>query len=343
MTALIFLGALIAPLFYAMNNHIDKVLLEKYFKDDGGVGTLMMFSSLLSAAILPILLYIEPAAMQIGMVEAATLVFVGFLNIVLLFCYLKAMDEEEPTVVIIFYQLVPAIGLFLGYVVLGETVSVTQLVAMALVIAGASVMTIASDTDGKFTIKFKTLGYMLIASFCWAGESTLFKMVALEENVVRSLFWESLSLASFGVVMFAFIPSYRKSFLAVFKTEPDKSAIDYGALLKELHIDADLSKQTSLNRRLLKSKARKVISLNFLNEALYMAGNAAASVMVVKILVGINLMMNSFQPIFVFAIGLVLNKFWPGIATEQSGGRIWQKVIAIILTGVGVFLIGDWE
>lgn len=308
MTALIFLGALIAPLLYAINNHIDKVLLEKYFKDDGGVGTLMMFSSLLSAAILPILLYIEPAAMQIGLVEAATLIFVGFLNIVLLFCYLKAMDEEEPTVVILFYQLVPVIGLFLGYVVLGETVSVTQLVAMALVIAGASVMTIASDTDGKFTIKFKTLWYMLIASFCWAGESTLFKWVALEENVVRALFWENLSLASFGAVMFAFIPSYRKSFLAVFR-----------------------------------SNSKKVISINVFNEATYMAGNVAASVMVMKILVGINLMMNSFQPIFVFVIGLALNKFWPGIATEQSGGRICQKVIAIILTGTGVFLIGDWE
>jgi len=308
MTSLIFLGALIAPLFYAMNNHIDKVLLEKYFKDEGGVGTLMMFSSLLSAAILPILLYIEPAAMQIGVVEAVTLIFVGFLNIVLLWCYLKAMDDEEPTVVIIFYQLVPAIGLFLGYVVLDEMVSVTQLVAMVLVIAGASVMTIASDSDGKFTIKFKTLGYMLIASFCWAGESTLFKMVALEENVIRSLFWENLSLASFGIVMFVLLPSYRKNFMAVFR-----------------------------------SNSKRVISINVFNEVTYMAGNAAASIMVVKILVGINLMMNSFQPLFVFVIGLVLNKFCPGIATESSGGRIWQKVIAIILTGAGVYLIGDWE
>lgn len=308
MTALIFLGALIAPLCYAMNNHIDKVLLEKYFKDDGGVGTLMMFSSLLSAAILPILLFIEPAAMQIGLVEAATLIFVGFLNIVLLFFYLKAMDEEEPTVVIIFYQLVPAVGLFLGNVVLDETVSMTQLAAMALVIAGASVMTIASDSDGKFTIKFKTMWYMLIASFCWAGESTLFKWVALEENVVRSLFWENLSLASFGAIMFVLVPSYRKSFLAVFR-----------------------------------SNSKRVISINVFNEALYMSGNAAASVMVVKILVGINLMMNSFQPFFVLVLGLIINRYWPGLSTEATTGRIWQKVIAIILTGAGVYLIGDWE
>jgi drug/metabolite transporter (DMT)-like permease len=307
MTYLIFLGALVAPLLYATNNHIDKVLLEKYFKGEGGVGTLLMFSSLLSAAMLPILLYIEPAAMQIGMKEAGILAFVGFLNVVLLWAYLSAMDDEEPTVVIIFYQLVPAVGLFLGYILLDEVISNKQLAAMILIIAGASIMTFASDEDGKFTIKFKTLGYMLVASLCWAGESTLFKMVALEENVVRSLFWEQLSLTAFGVVLFIFVPSYRQSFLAVFKMN-----------------------------------SKKVVGINALNEALYMAGNAMASIMVMKILVGINLMMNSFQPFFVLVLGWLINRFWPGLSTENTAGRRCQKTIAIVLTGIGVYLIGEW-
>ena len=40
-----FFIALIGPLMYALTNHIDKILLEKYFKN-GGIGTILLFNSL---------------------------------------------------------------------------------------------------------------------------------------------------------------------------------------------------------------------------------------------------------------------------------------------------------
>ena len=40
-----FFIALIGPFMYALTNHIDKILLEKYFKNNG-VGTIILFSSI---------------------------------------------------------------------------------------------------------------------------------------------------------------------------------------------------------------------------------------------------------------------------------------------------------
>ncbi|MEZ4195538.1 MAG: hypothetical protein R3B53_04085 [Candidatus Paceibacterota bacterium] len=54
-----FFITLIAPFIYAMTNHIDKILLEKYFKESG-VGTLILFSSLLSIIALPIIYFSDP-------------------------------------------------------------------------------------------------------------------------------------------------------------------------------------------------------------------------------------------------------------------------------------------
>lgn len=308
MTALIFLGALIAPFLYAVCNHLDKHILSKHFKEnEKGVGVLVLFSALLSCVTVPVAFIIEPNVLNISLVSIATLLVVGIINVGLLWGYLKAMDEDEPTAVIIFYQLVPVVGLGLGYLLLGETISVVQSVAMVLIMVGAVVMTFAQDEDGQITMKLRTIGFMLLASFGWAAESVLFKWVALEENVWHSLFWEGSSETLIGVVLFMLIPSWRTQFLSI-----------------------------------IRGKKPKVIGLNVTNEVVYNIGNMAAYFMVVLIPVSLNLLMNSFQPIFVFIIGVALSRFLSNHATESATDRWKQKLIAIVLTGAGAYLIGEW-
>lgn len=306
MTALIFFGALIAPFLYAVCNHLDKHILEKYF-EGSGVGTLVLFSALLSFVTVPVAFAIDPNVLDVKLINMAALLIVGVINVGLLWGYLMAMNEDEPTVVIIFYQLVPVLGLGMGYVVLGETISVIQGVAMVLIMVGAIVMTFAQDEDGQITMKLRTIGFMLLASFGWAAESVIFKWVALEENVWQSLFWEGSAETFMGVLLFLLIPSWRRCFLSVFrKNKPG------------------------------------VVGLNVTNEVVYNVGNMAAYFMVVLIPVALNLLMNSFQPIFVFIIGVALSRFLPQLATESATNRWKQKLMAIIFTAIGVYLIGEW-
>jgi drug/metabolite transporter (DMT)-like permease len=301
------LFAALAPFLYALTNHIDNILLEKYFKE-GGVGTLMLFSALLAALALPVLYFIDNGVFEVLAINRWLLAGVGLINTVLLWAYLQAIFNDEPTVVITYYQLVPVLGLILGYLVLGETITNSQLWAMILIILGAVVLTFAMDETGALTFRFETAGYMLVASLCWATESTFFKVVALDENPTRSFFWEHVSLVVIGLLMFTFIRHYRTSFLNA-----------------------------------LRVNSKPILGLNVLNEGLYISGNYVAALVVVMIPVSLTLLMNSFQPLFVLVIGLLLTVLFPNSGVEYINRRnMVQKLLAIALTGAGVLLLGGY-
>ena len=299
-----FFIALIGPLLYATTNYIDKILLEKYFKQ-GGVGTILLFSSLFSVVALPFLFLKDPMVFSVGIKNILILSTVGILNVGVVWCYLIALKHDEASVVIVFYQLVPIFAYILGYLILGENLTKLQLIAMALVIFGTTIVSFEIDIDNKFKLRRKVVLPMLAAAFFWAAGETVFKMVALEENVVRSLFWENLTLAVVGILIFIFIRKYRENLLLA-----------------------------------IKNNSKKIWAFNFLNEALYVLGNVIFSFVVIMAPVSLVLLTNSFQPVFVLAIGIFLTVFFKNIASEKIQAKhLWQKIFAICITGIGTYLL----
>jgi len=299
-----FLLALVGPFLYAVTNFIDKVLLEKYFKQ-GGVGTLLIFSAALSGLALPILFFLDPAVLAVDNVSKLALAAVGTLNVLLLFFYLKALEDEEVSITVIFYQLVPVFAYGLGYLILGETLTTMELIAMAIIILGTSIVSFEIDTDNKFRMRRATVFYMLAASFCWALGSVIFKAVALEENVIRSLFWEHLMLMVIGAGIFLFIKSYRGHFISA-----------------------------------VKDNSGAILGLNFLNESIYMVGNAVFAFAYLLAPIALVLLAESYQPLFALGIGIILTLFFPFIVKEKLHLKhIWQKVFAVLVTGLGTYLL----
>ncbi len=299
-----FFFVLIGPFLYAVCNHIDKVLLEKYFKG-GGVGTLMLFSSLLSALVLPLIFLIDPTVVKVDIISMLTLAVVSILYTAVLWFYFLALQDEEASVTIVFYQLVPVFGLILGYFILGEVLTKLQFIAMIVIILGTSIVSFEIDADNKFTLRKQTIKYMLAATICWALGSVIFKMVALEENVWRSLFWEHVVLTLLGVILFIFVGSYREKFLSVWR-----------------------------------ENSKAIISLNFANEVTYMTGTIIFSFAYMMAPISLILLANSYQAIFVFFIGIILTLFFPQISAERIEAKnLWQKAFAIAVTGVGTYLL----
>jgi hypothetical protein len=66
-----FVLAVISPLLWAMCNHIDKIVLDRYFKE-GGVGTLIIVSALASVIATPFLYLIDPSVLDVGEVISAS-------------------------------------------------------------------------------------------------------------------------------------------------------------------------------------------------------------------------------------------------------------------------------
>lgn len=299
-----FFLALVAPLLYSFTNFIDKILLERYFKV-GGVGTLIIFSALLSVLAIPIIYLADPTVLSVEKGNIALLALVGLLDIAILWLYLVALRGDEPSIIIVFYQLVPVLALGLGYIFLGETLTQIQLLAMAIIILGTTFVSFEVDERNNFKLRTRTIVFMTLAAFAWALESVLFKVVALEEDVWRSLFWEHVMLVFVGLIIFIFITTYRNHFLEAIRAN-------------------------SIN----------IFSLNVLNESLYMIGNIVVAFAVMLAPVALILLGNSFQNVFVLILGVLFTLLLPGIYREKIGKRqMIQKVLAIIITGIGTYLL----
>ena len=296
--------ALIGPFLYALTNHIDKILLEKYFKE-GGVGTIILFSSLLSALALPFLFLADTSVLNVSGVNILVLAVVGVLNVLVLWCYLLAIKNDEASVAVVFYQLVPVFGCILGYLILGEILTQAQLIAMAMIILGSTVISFEIDAENKWRLRRKTIPPMLAAAFFWALGSVLFKTAAIEENIWRSLFWEHLMLMLVGMGVFIFLRSHRTNFLSAIRNNP-----------------------------------KATLSINVANESLYILGNVAFAVAYLRAPIGLVLITESFQPLFVLAIGIFLTVYFPKISVEKIQAKhIWPKIVAICLTGIGTYLL----
>jgi drug/metabolite transporter (DMT)-like permease len=299
-----FLLGLVGPFLYALTNHIDKHLLSTYFKEDG-VLTLIMYSAMLALCVVPVAFFFDTNVLGVETKSMLALAGVAALDVLLLWAYLSALNEDEPTVVIVFYALVPVLGLVFGHLILGESITGMQGVAMAIVIVGASLMTVELEVGNNFRLRLKTAGYMLIACTAWAMETTIFKMVALEENVWRSLFWECLMLGTFGVLVFVLSRKYRHAFLLQFK-----------------------------------KNSAGVVSLNVLNEGIYALANIAVAFAAMLAPVALVLLLNAFQPMFVMIIGAALAFLVPKLATERATRhQIVHRMIAIVITGIGTYVL----
>lgn len=300
-----FFIALVGPFLYALTNYIDKVLLEKYFKESG-IGTILLFSSLISVFALPFFLLMDKTVLDVSFANILILAVRGMLSVGVLWCYLMALRDEEVSVVIVFYQLVPVFGSILGYLLLDEVLTHMQLISMAIIILGTTIIAFEIDSDNHFKLRKKsTIIPMLGASFFWASGGTIFKLVALKENLWRSLFWGHLMLVLVGIGIFIFVRSYRKNFISA-----------------------------------LKNNSKNILSLNILNESIYISADVVVAYALLLAPVGLVLLTESFQPIFILIIGVTLTVFFPKIIAEKIEAKhIWQKTIAIGITGIGTYLL----
>lgn len=316
---------------WAMNNHIDKGLLTHFFKDDGGIGGLIIVSAIASILATPFLIIMDPSALDVSLarpqevisflqcrvggdevctdiniagVTTYLIIATSVLDIGVLWCYLKAIQKDEPTQVIIYYQLVPVFGVFAGWWLLGETINSGQTIAMAVVLLGTTMMTFGL-VKGRVSFMWNTFFFMVPAAALWAFELAIFKLAALEINEWHTLFWKHIVLAVLGITLFIAVPSYRKSFLFV-----------------------------------MKSNSAAVLGLNLFNEATYMVGTIAVAVAVMPQDVAIVLVPETFQPIFVFAIAALMVKFLPRYAPEDFDlNHTLKKVAAIGVTLIGTYVL----
>ena len=299
-----FFIALMAPFLYAIANHTDKYLVSKYI-GRGEVGALVIFSALFGIFALPIILIINPLVLGISLWQGTILVVIGILVVFSILCYFYALKEDEATFVVPFYQTIPIFGFILAYFILGETLTRVQMLASLTILVGALILSF--DIKGqKIRFKKKVVLLMITASFFYAISDVLFKFVALDRGFWVSIFWTLVGKVLIGVVFLLFISSYRRKFFL-----------------------------------LLKEGGGKVLGLNSINETITIAADSVFHYATLLAPVALVLMVNSFQPLFVFVIGFGLTLFLPRISKENISKNIMvQKIFGIGLIVIGAYFLG---
>ncbi len=299
-----FLIALIAPALWAATNHIDKYLLDKYFKG-GGEGALFIFSSIVGLFFIPIVAVIHPEALSYPLATALLIALNGALYIVGLMPYVYALKKGDASVIIPLFQLIPVFSFILAWIVLGETLSVFQLIGGIIIVLGSIALSFEINEVKKLSFNKAAFWLMVLASFLTALSFLFFKFFALETSLLTTAFWEYVGFFLTAIALFVFIPVYRRQFLKV-----------------------------------LKDNCASVLSLNGINETLNIFGKFAFNSASLLVPITLIWFVVGFQPLFVFVYGVILTLFFPHISKEKlTRGHLAHRLITIGVMLVGMYFV----
>mgnify|MGYP001597281177 CR=1 FL=1 len=163
------------------NNFVDQFLVEKRIKNPGVLtvfaGVVMFIFGVIILAFVhfPVL----PFWQTILLLVSGMLVGISVLP------YFAALAIDEASRVVPFFQTIPIFVLLLSYIFLRELPLPHQFIGVGSIVAGAFLLSIKEFNWNLFRLR-KSLGYMLLSSFCIAGSFVLFRFV-----VVHQSFWSS--------------------------------------------------------------------------------------------------------------------------------------------------------
>lgn len=290
------------PVLWAISVHLDKYLVERFFKESN-VAVMLLFTAFVGVVLLPFIWLCEPSVAAPGLGSIALIVLAGVLYMVAMLLYLQALQTEEASVVAPYFQVGPLFGYGLAYLVLGETLAARQLAGGVLIIVGALSASVRFAYGARM-FKTRLAVLMLTCGFAGALAGLIFKIFALNVEFWTTTFWIYVGEAIFGCALLL-VPTYRGQLLATLR-------VNTAALL----------------------------SINGSNELINLGGGLGNRYALTFAPLSIVQAIGSTTTLFVFAFGVVLSLLWPGLGRENLSGReLLKKGLPAVLVAVGVVLV----
>jgi uncharacterized membrane protein len=300
MTWLLF--AFSGPVLWAISVHLDKYIVDRYFRETS-VAVLLVFTSLIGLLSLPVIWHFRPDVLDLSWTSIGLIMFAGFLYMTAMYFYLQALQGEEASVVAPFFQASPLFAYGLAYVVLGETLTPIQLLGGALVIGGVLLL---SWRRGQRRAAFKLRLALLMSAcaFALSIASVIFKRFALEDEFWPTTFWMFIGEAIYGIGVLS-IRSFRRQFLAVLRANPGP-----------------------------------VLAVNGANELINLGGGLCGRYAALLAPLSLVQAIGSTTTLFVFLFGVLLTLLVPKLGREDlSLLNLAQKASAALLVAIGVVVM----
>ncbi len=295
------LFALSGPVLWAASTHIDKFLVDKYFRNSD-TAVLMIFTALIGVVMLPLIAIFAPQTFSQDIQSVLVMTLTGFLYMGAMLFYLRAIQSEEASVIAPLFQISTVFTLFLAYLLLGEVPGWRQIAGIALIVASVVSLTVGAGGRGR-PIRRRTIALMTCGTFVVALSSVLFKYFAVRSDYWSTTFWTFVGEAIFGAGILA-VPSYRRQFAT-----------------------------------LLRTNTLALLSINGANELINLGGGLGVRFASLLAPVAVVSAVSSMTTLFVFAFGALLSCFAPAIAREDlSRNNLLRKGFAAAVAATGVVL-----
>jgi drug/metabolite transporter (DMT)-like permease len=290
------------PVLWAISVHLDKYLVERFFKESN-VAVMLLFTAFVGVVLLPFIWLYEPSVTAPGARSIALIILAGLLYMGAMLLYLQALQTEEASVVAPYFQAGPLFGYGLAYIALGETLSAPQLLGGVMIVLGALIVSVRFE-NGARMFKARLAALMLTCGFAGALSGLIFKIFALDVEFWTTTFWLYVGEAIFGCALLL-VPTYRRQLWAMLR-------VNTAALL----------------------------SINGSNELINLGGSLGNRYALMFAPLSIVQAIGSTTTLFVFAFGVVLSLIWPGVGRENLSAReLLKKGIAAVFVAFGVALV----
>lgn len=296
------LYAFSGPLLWAISTHIDKFLVDKYFRHSD-TAVLMVFTAFLGVFALPVIWLIEPKVIHLPWLATAVMTVSGILYMGAMLFYLRAIQSEEASVVAPLFQANTLFTFALGLLLLHEMPRWYQLLGAGLVVTGA--IGLSLDKHLRFgSFKPRLVLLMCAATFVLALSSVVFKFFTVPDEFWATTFWTFVGEGLFGAAILG-IPKYRRQFVRLFRQNP-------GA----------------------------VMGVNAANELINLGGGLGVRYASLLAPVALVSAISATSTFFVFVFGVLLTLFFPRYGREDLTPRnLVQKGVGGLLIMAGVVLI----
>jgi len=281
----------------------DKYLLSKYFGDsdqEAGPGALLIFSSYFSVVIIIGLLLYGYSTLVFESTAVILALTAGVLNGTWILLYLQALVRSDVSKTAPILQTIPAFGLVLAYLTLGETLSAGQLTAIVILLFGTLVL-LHEKRGGVFNLDLKTLALMLSSAFFVALSQTMFKVATTTSNYLTAttLVWVGFLL--FGLLLHLGVRSYREQFSHMFS-----------------------------------QRVKSVFSLNAGNEIFDSVGELLLFAAIILGPLALVQSLNVYEPVLIFVVSIALTLLYPKYFSESlTQYSLIQKCIGILIVLLG--------
>jgi len=285
-----FLIALLGPLLWSVCNQLDRYFLGRYFAGEM-LGALLIFSSLIGVVVLPVAVAFSDPFGGYTVAQIVLLLGAGISGVYGIYLYLLALRNEEASLVVPLWQLIPVFGYLFGWLVLGERMAGRQLGAGLLIVAGAMTLSLDPGSIGRgLRMKWRLAGLMTASSMIFGLHAVVFKFVAEKQDFWGACFWEYAGFVVAGCFIWFFSPASRESFLRLLR--PERRA-DFGWIM----------------------------GLSVFGEIITLIGSLATNLALLLAPVALVLLVGSLQPVFVLFLGVVGTLVMPRFVQESLTRR----------------------